>query len=527
MRWLAALKAWEQWTKQAEARLTRELQDLFSGAMEATVEELLSRGYVPKDDAAIQALLKEFVALKEPFGHTISQAAVEAAGVGRLHIFTELARMGVEMNFSEFSPMVNGLLMTYAFTASQRTMDRLIGDVMGNLAESYRMGLGIDEAAERLRNSFRDMRDWELRRIACTEVNAHQNLGAFRTERELGIVYHQWWAAMDERVRVSHAEHHGQIVRVGDPFSNGLLFPGDRDSGPIEEWVNCRCRVVPFLMPEGYTAPSGKRYFYESELVPISVEEEEPDLLSEEYAQALREKLKAITGPDRYRDRLKLLNEELDKAIQKKLAEKGAVTYLLPWYEDPALDFLQDEVLLSKIVNFAHLGELDKKTIALRLNSAAQWLRRHVHPDVLAKAGGIREIEFIGFDGRSSYFLQGRSIQWSGAKAYTFIHEYGHHLHYNGGADLERMVQEFMKSRITKKSKLTPVHGKKDELGYKDKFVSHYVGRVYPWEDPANPYGTEVVSMGLHWMGTDPGGLYQRDPGHFRLIYAIMRGILL
>jgi len=57
-------------------------------------------------------------------------------------------------------------------------------------------------------------------------------------------------------------------VRVGEPFSNGLYYPGDRSGGDgtIREWINCRCRLVPFLMPEGKMAPIGKNWFYEGDL---------------------------------------------------------------------------------------------------------------------------------------------------------------------------------------------------------------------------------------------------------------------
>ena len=46
------------------------------------------------------------------------------------------------------------------------------------------------------------------------------------------------------------------------------MYPGDMN-GSIEEWINCRCTTVPYLMPLGFMAPPGVSYFYESDIIPI------------------------------------------------------------------------------------------------------------------------------------------------------------------------------------------------------------------------------------------------------------------
>jgi SPP1 gp7 family putative phage head morphogenesis protein len=152
-------------------------------------------------------------------------------------------------------------------------MNRLIGDVMDNLRQSYEEGYGYNKAAERLEDVFTNMETSELEMVARTEIAGHENLGMHEANIELGVEYEKWKTARDADVRDSHQDLEGQIVRVGDRFSNGLEYPGDR-SGSIEEWINCRCTLMPFLMPEGYTAPSGMDYFYESDLVPQENKEE-------------------------------------------------------------------------------------------------------------------------------------------------------------------------------------------------------------------------------------------------------------
>jgi len=117
----------------------------------------------------------------------------------------------------------------------------------------------------------------ELERVARTEIASKENLGMYMSEQELDVEYHQWKTARDERVRDSHVDMEGEITRVGSPFSNGMMYPGDFSSGAdLGELINCRCTVMPFVMPEGYMAPAGMSYFRESDLVPIKKPEDKP-----------------------------------------------------------------------------------------------------------------------------------------------------------------------------------------------------------------------------------------------------------
>ena len=256
----------------AEARLTKRLQGLFAEVAERTVQELLERNRLPTDDATMKLVMSHIFEASDSYKEILGEEALQAAQYGRNRVIRELQRRGVSVSFSEFSERVKKMIEEHAFTASQHTTDRIVGNVMQNLADSYANGLGIDDAAEELRKVFQGMQDHELKRIARTEINSFQNEGAYLTEQELGVRYHMWYTAEDERVRSSHADIHGEIVRVGEPFSNGLYYPGDRSGGrdTIKEWINCRCRTVPFLMPEGKMAPPGVSHFRESDLVDIS-----------------------------------------------------------------------------------------------------------------------------------------------------------------------------------------------------------------------------------------------------------------
>ena len=169
-------------------------------------------------------------------------------------------------------PTIRYNLNNKVFQASAHTMDRVDNKIMKNITRSYNEGLGIDEAKDRLTVEYSGLKSWEAQRIARTEINSAQNDGAYDVYDELGVEYQQWWTAQDERVRetpqADHRKMHGKIVKVGTAFSNGLMYPGDRQ-GSISQWINCRCTTLPFLMPLGKMAPVGMTEFTEEDLIDI------------------------------------------------------------------------------------------------------------------------------------------------------------------------------------------------------------------------------------------------------------------
>ena len=82
-------------------------------------------------------------------------------------------------------------------------------------------------------------------RIARTELGMAMNYGHDQGARQAAAEYDLvmdkgWSTSLDDRVRDSHAALHGEVVPMDQPFSNGLMYPGD-PSGSAEEVVMCRC----------------------------------------------------------------------------------------------------------------------------------------------------------------------------------------------------------------------------------------------------------------------------------------------
>ncbi len=84
-------------------------------------------------------------------------------------------------------------------------------------------------------------------RITRTEGHRIQVSGAMdamHQAKEHGAdIVKQWDAALDKRTRHSHREVDGEIRELDEPFSNGLMFPGD-PNGPAKEVIHCRCACL-------------------------------------------------------------------------------------------------------------------------------------------------------------------------------------------------------------------------------------------------------------------------------------------
>ena len=153
------------------------------------------------------------------------------------------------------NPWSEQKLLNQSFTASERTMNRIDSDINKILSDGYREGKGINSVRNDITKRFDQLSSWEATRIARTEIHNAHNMGTMDIYREMGVEYTQWIAAHDARTRTSHLDVDREIIPMGGTYSNGLRYPGDT-TGPIEEWINCRCSNAPFVIPDGYIAPS-------------------------------------------------------------------------------------------------------------------------------------------------------------------------------------------------------------------------------------------------------------------------------
>lgn len=78
------------------------------------------------------------------------------------------------------------------------------------------------------------------------QTEAQVTYGSVQIDRLANAGYKTiiWVDMDDDRVRKSHRDCAAQgPVKIGQPFINGLKFPGD-PNGPISETANCRCYLI-------------------------------------------------------------------------------------------------------------------------------------------------------------------------------------------------------------------------------------------------------------------------------------------
>lgn len=139
------------------------------------------------------------------------------------------------------------------------------------ITQGVLQGESMDEVARRVR-SVADMDYRAAMRTVRTAMTSAQNAGrvdAYRRAEGMGIhVRKQWLATLDGRTRHSHRRLDGEVVGMGESFSNGLDHPGDPGPGIGSEVYNCRCTLVPVV--DGADPEEGVRH---SNLGGVSYEE--------------------------------------------------------------------------------------------------------------------------------------------------------------------------------------------------------------------------------------------------------------
>jgi len=230
------------------ADLQAKLGDAFDKAIAYVLSDI--KNHISPDIA-----LARLIELEKQWGETLFNFSVDY-----------FRREGV----IDFIGLTENKLRENAFVASHRTMERIRGDIKSEIAHLSAEGVNAPQMVIDLREFTEGLQDWEIARITQTELGSAQNAVDYEYYSEDPFTdYLEWVSYIDDKTRDSHIELNGQIIRIGDRFSNGLRYPGDRDGTPIEEWINCRCAEVAFDMPPGYIAPPGLPYFYEYDIIKV------------------------------------------------------------------------------------------------------------------------------------------------------------------------------------------------------------------------------------------------------------------
>ena len=146
------------------------------------------------------------------------------------------------------------------FILSDKTRDRLTGNLRWELLEGIRNTESISDIKKRLEPIFTKMHDYELERIARTETLNAMNAGRLEAYEASEVTHYKMWRAAinNKRTAEDSRRFHGQIQELGDPFvdpktGDAVMHPPNRP--------NCRCAMIPLRkLPENVVRKGGQMY---------------------------------------------------------------------------------------------------------------------------------------------------------------------------------------------------------------------------------------------------------------------------
>ena len=157
-------------------------------------------------------------------------------------------------------PLALKYLEERVFILSDKTRDRLTGNLRWELLEGIRNTESISDIKKRLEPIFTKMHDYEIERIARTETLNAMNAGRLEAYEASEVTHYKMWRAAinNKRTAADSRRLHGQIQELSDPFvdpktGDAVMHPPNRP--------NCRCAMIPLRkLPENVVRKGGQMY---------------------------------------------------------------------------------------------------------------------------------------------------------------------------------------------------------------------------------------------------------------------------
>jgi hypothetical protein len=138
-------------------------------------------------------------------------------------------------------------------TITNTTSERINTVIQQVLTDAEIGGFGIDKIKQNLTkaigSSIRGNVRARAKAIAQTEMISASNQASTFAADSTGLEYRKYWSTSHlQGIRPSHIQAEQDSIQRGglrkdEPFSNGLMFPGD-PAGSADEVCNCRCSVL-------------------------------------------------------------------------------------------------------------------------------------------------------------------------------------------------------------------------------------------------------------------------------------------
>jgi hypothetical protein len=178
------------------------------------------------------------------------------SGEGETKVHIPLPSLGSLFNiaFTLRNPLTDAAIQQMTLEFAEQVNKTTEDGIRQALAEAQREGLSIPQTQDLLNGVFNGRKsDFETERIARTEMTEAANTGqleSWRQARADGIhVKKSWLAALDDRVRDTHAAAHAKYQADPIPLEQDFEVGGCKGPNPgamncVEENVFCRCTMI-------------------------------------------------------------------------------------------------------------------------------------------------------------------------------------------------------------------------------------------------------------------------------------------
>jgi hypothetical protein len=134
---------------------------------------------------------------------------------------------------------------------TKTTRELLISATREAVFQANSQGLGVEKTKNLILEYCRDaIKPSRARAIAQTELITASNRASFAAADKTGLTFKKFWSTSGlPNIRPSHLQAEFDSIggiSMDQPFSNGLMFPGDPEASRDrpEEVVGCRCSAI-------------------------------------------------------------------------------------------------------------------------------------------------------------------------------------------------------------------------------------------------------------------------------------------
>jgi len=240
---IAIWKSFDNAATKYEKKLEKDLKKYFQNQQDKITKQLMkSLNNIQTKDASKNP--DDYLNWKAEIAilYALLQPYWMLAGEEGFNIATNLYSLDIEFD-QIVKPELTQWIEQYGLDRVTGITDTTKEALRQSLSEGIQTGESLVSLRDRVSTVFSEAKNTRATLIAQNETMATVDVGTFETYRSAGLEKKEWLSSRDSVVRDSHVTIDGQIRKMNEPFSNGLMYPHD-PNGSAKETIRCRCTLI-------------------------------------------------------------------------------------------------------------------------------------------------------------------------------------------------------------------------------------------------------------------------------------------